>query len=337
MPAEWEPHDSTWLAWPHEKSDWPGRFDVIPAVYVEVLKALTESEKVNLLVKDEQQAAEAKELLDLNEVDNYQFHVVDNDRCWLRDSAPTCVFTKAGNAQWISWKFNAWSKYNNFGKDQYVASAVAAISGLEETKALDSNKHVVLEGGAIDSDGEGTLLVTEECLMSEEQQRNSGYSKEDYQRVFAEYLGTKVCIWLGKGIPGDDTHGHIDGVCRFVGPGKVVLCGPRKGDDSYRRVFEDNLSRLLNIKDARGRSLEVIEIPLPSELLHDGGVLPASYANFLIANSSVLVPVFEDPCDQEVLATFSELFPGRKIVGINCKDFILGLGAIHCISQPQFE
>ena len=336
MPAEWELHDSTWLAWPHEKSDWPGRFDVIPAVYVEILKALTESEKVNLIVKNVNQLLEAKDLLDRAEVGNYQFHIIENDRCWMRDSAPTCVYTLEGNTQWVSWKFNAWSKYNNFGKDQFVASKVAAISEIEEIKAEDSGKPVVLEGGAIDADGEGTLLVTEECLMSEEQQRNPGFKKEDYERVFARYLGTRKTIWLGQGIPGDDTHGHIDGVCRFVAPHKVVLCGPRRSEDSYRKVFEDNLKRLSEAKDAHNRSIEVVEIPLPDEIIHDGYVLPASYANFLIANTAVLVPIFKDNCDEEVLEIFAGLFPGRKIVGINCRDFILGLGAIHCITQPQF-
>lgn len=338
MPAEWELHESTWLAWPHEPSDWPGRFEVIPAVYVELLKAITASEKVNLVLKNESMAAEAKSLLDRAEVDNYKIHLIDNDRCWMRDSAPTCVYTVDRKPHWISWKFNAWSRYDNFGKDQYVAAEVAKISGLAETKAVDSKtgNPVVLEGGAIDSDGEGTLLVTEECLMSSEQQRNSGFEKQDYERVFAEYLGTKTCIWLGQGIPGDDTHGHIDGVCRFVAPGKVVLCGPRRGDSSYKKIFEDNVKRLSAVKDAKGRTLEIVEIPLPSELRYDGYVLPASYANFLIGNKAVFIPIFQDACDEEVLNIFAELFPGRKIVGINCKDFILGLGAIHCITQPQF-
>ena len=335
MPAEWEPHESTWLAWPHQESDWPGKIELIPDVYLEIIKELSLSEKVNLVCKDPELASQAKQKL--NGVSNYQIHIIDNDRSWLRDSAPTCVYDSDGKPQWVCWKFNAWSKYDNFGKDQFVANILAQISGLKEIRARYNNNDVVLEGGAIDSDGCATLLVTEECLLSQEQQRNSGFSKQDYEKVFKQYLGVKKTIWLGKGVAGDDTHGHIDGVCRFVAPGKVVLCGPRAGDDSYKEIFEDNVRRIKAEKDALGREIEIIEIPLPQEITHQGDVLPASYANFLIANKVVLIPIFQDPADEEVLGIFKSLFPNRKIVGINCKDFILGLGAIHCIAQPQFK
>ena len=196
-----------------------------------------------------------------------------------------------------------------------------------------NGKRVILEGGAIDSNGQGTLLVTEECLISKTQERNIGFKKEDYEEVFRKYLGIEKTIWLGKGVAGDDTHGHIDGVCRFVAPKKVVLCGPGEGRESYRGVFEDNVARIKKVD----QEIEIIEVPLPKEIKHEADILPASYANFLIANKVVLIPTFKDPADDKVLEIFKNLFPQRKIVGINCRDFILGLGAIHCITQPQFK
>ncbi len=337
MPGEWEEHESTWLAWPHEESDWPGKFNKIEDVYIEILKELTKSEKVDLVLKDEALASRAKKKLDDSDIENYQIHIIDNDRSWLRDSAPTCVYDKDKNPLWLNWKFNAWSKYDNFSKDTLLNEKVVRASKLNSLIAEHKGARVVLEGGAIDSDGQGTLLVTEECLISPTQERNPGFKKEDYEKVFKKYLGVEKTIWLGKGVAGDDTHGHIDGVCRFVAPAKVVLCGPRKRDESYREVFEDNLRRIKAQKDAKGREIEVIEIPLPQEIKDDGDILPASYTNFLIANKVVLIPIFKDPVDKQVLDIFKNLFPNRKIVGVDCRDFILGLGAIHCITQSQFR
>ncbi len=333
MPAEWEKQDSIWMAWPHEESDWPGKFNLIPDVYLQILKELSPTQKVNLVLKDEDLATSVEGILKKANINNYQVHIIDNDRSWLRDSAPTCVYDSNEKPSWVNWKFNAWSKYENFSKDSLLNEKVVEASGLSSINAEHNAKRVVLEGGAIDSNGQGALLVTEECLISPTQERNISFKKEDYEEVFKNYLGIKKTIWLGKGVAGDDTHGHIDGVCRFVGEKKVVLCGPREGGESYRDTFEDNVAR---IKKADSE-IEIIKIPLPQEIKHEGDILPASYANFLIANKVVLIPIFKDSADAEVLEIFKSLFPNRKIVGINCRDFILGLGAIHCITQPQFK
>jgi agmatine deiminase len=340
MPAEWEQHEATWLAWPHQESDWLDSFPKIKFVYCEIVKSLCLGERVEILCDNDalkEQAAQCLSDAGISE-QSYRLHLVKNDRGWLRDSAPTSVISLSGSVSWVAWKFNAWARYEDYAFDALVPNAVAEISGLPIKPGLqpESGKQVVLEGGAIDSDGQGTLLATEECLLSSVQQRNPGFSKQDYQTVFSEYLGVKKCIWLNKGVPGDDTHGHIDGICRFVDKGKVLLCTPRNGDQELTAIYDENKKRLLKSTDALGKPIEVIDLPLPREIYYQDQLLPASYANFYIANNIVLVPVFKDANDEPALRIFENLYPEREIVDIDCSDLIVGMGALHCITQPQF-
>ncbi|HOW69877.1 MAG TPA: agmatine deiminase family protein [Phycisphaerae bacterium] len=339
MPAEWEPHDATWIAWPHHEPDWPGKFEPIHWVYAEIVRVLSGSERVEILCHDEATRVKAAGFLEQNGVGatRYRLHKVANDRSWLRDSAPTAVHTTGGEIVWIQWRFNAWAKYDNYRLDEGVPRFIAEATGLERVEALrpDNGLPFVLEGGGIDTDGGGTLLVTEECFLSEQQCRNPGLSREGYEEAFARYLGIRKTVWLGRGCVGDDTHGHIDDLARFVAPATVVLAYEDNVSDGNHEMSVDNLERLKRATDAAGRSLTVVTIPMPEPVLFGGERLPASYANFYIANSVVVVPTFNDPNDRVVLATLAGLFPNRRVVGIHCRDLILGLGTLHCLSQQQ--
>ena len=337
MPAEWEPHQATWIAWPYLEEDWPGKLSAVNWVYTEIVRVLSESERVEILCHNEEIRAHAAELLALTHVpvERFRLHVVPNNRSWLRDSAPTAVRSADGSLEWIAWQFNAWAKYDNYLLDQKVPEAISNISEIPHTPALrsDNTEALVMEGGVFDTDGEGTLLVTEECLLSEVQLRNKGFSKADYESAFAKYLGISKTIWLGKGCIGDDTHGHVDDIARFVGAG-VVVVAEDEADPNYPALFE-NYERLMQATDANGRKLKVVPLPMPRLISLGGDVLPASYAKFYIANTTVLVPTFNDPADSRAIAILSELFPDRKVVGIHSVDLVLGQGTLHCLTQQQ--
>ena len=338
MPAEWESHDATWIAWPHHEPDWPGKLAPIPWVYAEIVRVLHAFERVEILCHTEDVRAAAETHLRAHGVtENFRLHVVPNDRVWLRDSAPTAVFDGRGRLNWINWRFNAWAKYDNFARDERVGEAVARITGLPRSQPLrpDTGEPVVLEGGAIDADGEGTLLVTEECLLSPVQQRNPGLTREGYERVFNEYLGIRQTIWLGEGCVGDDTHGHVDDVARFVAPGIIVLAYEEDpADDENHRRSVDNMVRL-ELAGASNGAFKVVKLPFPRAVTMRGERLPASYANFYIANGVVLVPTFNDPSDRVALNTLAELFPNRQVVGVHAVDLVWGFGTLHCLSQQQ--
>ena len=336
-PAEWEAHQATWIAWPHEETDWPGKFEPIKWVYAEIVRVLSESEHVHILVHDSIVEQEASAVLAAAGLDKsrYSLHQAANDRSWLRDSAPIGVKDENGETTWLRWAFNAWAKYDNYMQDESIPAAVVAISGLRSVEPEFAGLPIVLEGGAVDTDGEGTILATEECLLSTVQQRNQSMNREDYEAVFRFWFGAKKTIWLPRGICGDDTHGHIDDLARFVRPGAVVLAVPEdEADQDYEtcREAEDVLSAAV---DSHGRHLEVIRLPMPRKLYFAGQLLPASYANFYIANNAVLVPTFNDPCDRAALNILADLFPGRKVVGIHSVDLVLGLGTLHCLTQQQ--
>jgi agmatine deiminase len=339
MPAEWAPHDATWIAWPHHEPDWPGKIEPIHWVYAEIVRRLAPHERVEILCHDEVVAARAHDRLGRAGVaeNRYRLHVVANDRSWVRDSGPTAVHDAVGGVRWIHWQFNAWARYDNFGCDVKVATAIAGITGLGRITARrpGSGEPLVLEGGSIDTDGEGTLLTTEECLLSDVQCRNPGMSRADYERAFGEYLGITRTIWLGGGIEGDDTHGHVDDIARFVAPGVVVLAYEKNPGDVNHAASAENLQRLLDARDAAGRPLQVVRLPMPGPLWFEGARLPASYANFYVANRVVLVPTFNDPNDRVALNTLAELFPGRQVIGIHAVDLVLGNGTLHCLTQPQ--
>ncbi len=340
MPAEWEPHAATWIAWPHNEPDWPGKLEAVHWAFVEVVRALVEGERVEILCHDGATRRRAVECLRRGGVPKERFglHTVPNDRCWVRDSGPTAVLDASGEVVWIRWRFNAWARYDNWRLDAGVAAAVARLSGLEQVEARrpGGDEQLVLEGGALDTDGDGTVMVTEECLLSGPQARNPGLSRADYERILGRYLGARRVIWLAGGCAGDDTGGHVDDVARFVGPATVALAHePNPADEENHRASEANLARLRQATDARGRPLRVVTLPMPRPLYFDGERLPASYANFYIANGRVLVPTFNDPADGVALGTLAELFPDRQVIGIHAVDLVWGFGALHCLTQQQ--
>jgi agmatine deiminase len=336
MPAEWERHDATWIAWPHHEPDWPGKLAPIPWVYGEIVRVLHRHERVEILCHDEQVREDARSVLDAHGVDasGYRLHVVPNDRVWLRDSAPTAVRADDGSVALVNWGFNAWAKYDNYARDARVGEAVAQLTGLPRIEPVrpDTGERVILEGGGIEANGEGLLVVTEEWLLSDTQVRNPGLSREGYEQVFRDYLGVRQTIWLGEGCVGDDTHGHVDDIARFVAPDVIVLAHEEDpADENHRRSY-DNLRRLELIS---GRNLKVVTLPFPRPVVMNGERLPASYANFYLANGVVIVPTFNDPNDRVALNTLASLMPDRQVVGIHAVDLVWGLGTLHCLSQQQ--
>ena len=336
MPAEWELHRATWIAWPHYAPDWPGRFGPIPWCFGEIVRALVRGETVAVLVNatTEQRARRMFTRLAIDP-SRVEFRRVATDRSWVRDTGPLFVRTPAGAVAATLWRFNGWAKYPNHRRDARVSAAIARAAGSPAIRAEVEGRGVVLEGGAIDVDGQGTLLATEECLLSEVQARNPGLTRTALESALGEALGVRKVLWLGRGIAGDDTHGHIDDVCRFVAPGVVVLCAETDPHDANYQLLAENRERLETARDAAGRKLDVVELPMPSPIVFDGVRVPASYANFYVANGRVLVPVFNDPRDRDALGILAELFPDREITPIYCGDLIWGLGTIHCMTQQE--
>jgi agmatine deiminase len=375
MPAEWEAHAATWLAWPHYHGDWPGKFEPIPWVYAEIIRNLAQHERVELIVNDSSAARQARKVLDRAGAlsANVHFHHWPTNRVWLRDSG--CIFLTCGagapsassgqalaherrpspptpeaSSIAIKFRFNAWAKYSNWRHDEKIGSLMAhalpptlAAKGaarmgqphFRETRPISGGARVVLEGGSIDVNGAGTILSTEECLLSKVQQRNPHMTRVHYEKVFADYLGAPHTIWLGRGIFGDDTHGHVDDLTRFVEKDTVITMVEPNSKDVNHAPLRANLRRLQAARDQDGRQLTIVEIPMPQPVVFEGRRLPASYANFFIANEVVLAPVFNRPNDRIALNTLAELFPNREIVPIYSGDFIWGLGAMHCMTQQQ--
>jgi len=337
FPAEFEPHAATWIAWPHHEPDWPGKLEPIPWVYAEIARVLSRHERVEILCHNEDVRDGAQHVLVAHGVTkNVRLHVVPTDRVWLRDSAPTGVIGDDGRTVLVSWRFNAWAKYPNYEQDALVGQAVAAITGLHriEPHRPDTGERVVLEGGAIDGNGRGTLLATEECLLSTVQSRNPGLTREGYESVFRDTLGIERTIWLGDGCVGDDTHGHVDDIARFTSPDVIVLAYEEDpADDNHRRSV-DNERRLAHASAELG-PFRIVRLPYPRAVTMNDERLPASYANFYIANGVVIVPTFNDRSDRVALNTLAELFPDREVVGIHAVDLVWGLGTLHCLTQQQ--
>jgi len=337
MPAEWARHEATWLAFPHNAADWPGKFGPIPWAYAEIVRWAAAGETVRLVVKDRAHEATARRVLAKSHVplERIEFHRWPTDRGWMRDTGPIWV-TRPGAKAIARFQFDAWSKYPNWKKDVKLPERAAKALGAEIRAIVHRERPVVLEGGAIDVNGAGTILTTEECMLDPEVQvRNPGFGRDDYESVFRDALGARNTIWLGKGIAGDDTHGHVDDLARFVGPRTIVLV--REGDpkDANYAPLEENRERLEGARLEDGSRPEVVHLPMPAPLRFDGMRLPASYANFYIANAAVLVPTFGDPADREALGILGELFPDRRVVGIHARDLVWGLGTIHCLSQQE--
>jgi agmatine deiminase len=337
LPAEWEPHTATWIAWPHRQSDWPGKFPPIPWVFAEIVRLLHYSERVRVLVNNSSVQRRAQQVLrwagvDLGRVDFFAF---PTDRDWMRDSAGLFLRDPSGHLGVTDFCFNAWAKYDDWQLDNALPRQIADSLRLQRWEPEHQGRRVVLEGGSIDVNGRGLLLTTEECLLSEEQQRNPGFTKGDYEQVFAAYLGVQKVLWLGRGIAGDDTHGHVDDLARFVNPHTIVtVVEEDRGDVNYEPL-QENLERLRHMTGLDGRPLEIVTLPMPSPVLFRGQRLPASYANFYIANERVLVPTFNDPNDRRALETLAALFPGRTVVGIHAVDLVWGLGTLHCLTQQE--
>jgi agmatine deiminase len=337
MPAEWGPHDATWLAWPHNVKDWPGKFAPIPWVYADIVRNVARGETVRLLVRDAEHEQKARKVLARAGVDlaNVELRHVRTDRVWTRDAGPIFV-RKDGRKAIARFRFNAWAKYPDWKHDVKIPERAARALGVPLLPARHQGRDVVLEGGAIDVNGQGTILTTEECLLDPEVQvRNPGFSREDYEAVFREALGAPNAIWLGKGIAGDDTHGHVDDLARFVGPRTIVLCREKNPDDPNHRVLEENRERLEGARLQDGSRPEVVALPMPAPVVFDGQRLPASYANFYVANAAVLVPTFNDPHDRIALGILAELFRDRPVVGVHAVDLVWGLGTLHCLSQQE--
>jgi agmatine deiminase len=342
MPAEWEPHEATWLAWPHNRSDWPGKFAAIPFVYAEIVRHLAQVEQVRILVNDAAAEQQARTVLrDAGALSRaVEFIRRPTNRVWTRDYGP--IFVRRSRSPQLGatvWRFNAWAKYRDWQRDAQVATAITRVMRIPVWQPEVENggrpRPVVLEGGSIDVNGRGALLTTEECLLSTVQPRNPGLSREQLEDVFRRYLGIRKVLWLGRGISGDDTHGHVDDIARFVGPRTVAAAVERDPADPNYQPLRDNLRRLRSMTDQAGKRLRVVGLPMPAPVVYQGQRLPASYANFYIANRLVLVPVFNDANDRPALNTLAELFPGRRIVGIYSGDLIWGLGALHCMTQQQ--
>jgi agmatine deiminase len=335
-PAEWEPHAATWLVWPHNRKDWPGKFAPIPLVYAEIIRHLGRRERVELIVDDAAAEAKARRLLVRAGAwsGNVRFHHWPTDRIWVRDSG--CTFTKDGpELGAVRWRFNAWAKYPDFQRDELIGGHMAEAAGAGAFQARHGGRPVVLEGGSIDGNGRGTLLTTEECLLSEVQQRNPGLGRADYERVFKEHLGVRAVIWLERGVAGDDTHGHVDDISRFVAADTVVTVVEPDPSQPNHAPLQENLRRLRAARDQDGNPLRVVELPMPGPVTFGGVLLPASYGNFYIANGLVLVPVFNDRNDRLALNILADLFPDREVIGIYAGDLILGFGALHCLTQQQ--
>jgi agmatine deiminase len=336
LPAEWEEHQATLLSFPSEGRDWPGKYQAIQWAFVEIVRKVANYEPVILLVNSVQHLGKVKEMLVKahTPIEQIEFIICDTNRNWMRDSGPIIVQRSDNKREALQFGFNGWAKYPNHRKDRKVPKAVAKFLNIDIEPVIYKGRHVVLEGGAIDINGCGTLLTTEECLLHPSiQVRNLGFSKADYEHVFQKYLGISNVIWLGNGIEGDDTHGHVDDICRFINKNTILACfEPDKSDKNHKNLA-DNIHRLENSVLEDGKKPEIVKLPMPGRMDFEDVRLPSSYINFLITNGCVLVPTFNDKNDYKALGIIDELFPGRDIVGINATDLIWGFGTLHCLSH----
>jgi len=340
MPAEWEPHEATWMAWPHRPDDFPGKLAAVRWAFVEIIRRIVPGETVRLIVESRAHRRQAERMLARAGADPARVELIDwpTDRGWTRDFGP--VFVKRTRPREalavVDFRFNAWCKYPQWRRDDRIAARAAKRLRLRRFVPLARGRQFVLEGGAIDVNGQGTLITTEQCLLQQRRHvRNPGTNRIETENILRDYLGADNVIWLSKGIAGDDTNGHVDDFCRFVGPRTVVLCHESDPRDANHAPLADARERLQSARLPGGAKLEIVPLPMPAPLYFDGLRLPASYANFYIANAAVLVPTFNDPSDRVAMGTLAELFPGREVVGIHAVDLVLGLGAVHCLTQQR--
>lgn len=339
FPAEWEKQQGILLCFPHNGNDWPGKYAAIQWAFVEYIKKIATHEKVILVVASERLKEKVVGMLETAHVNLEQvsFIIHKTNRSWMRDSGPIIV-TKGKERKALNFNFNGWAKYKNFQLDRHVPQKVADFLKIPLEQVQYKGKPVILEGGAIDVNGKGTLITSEECLLDPKiQVRNPNFTKADYEAIFNQYLGITNTIWLGDGVQGDDTHGHIDDLTRFVNADTIITVVESDKKETNYKALQENLRRLQNAVLENGKKPNIVTLPMPHRIDFDGISLPASYANFLITNKTVLVPTFNDARDREALNTLAQLFPEREIIGISCIDFIWGFGTLHCLSQqiPQ--
>lgn len=338
-PAEWARHDAVWMAWPPNGRDWPDRFGAIPWVFTEIIRQLAPTEPIRLIVATPLLATKAREALRMADAlpPTLELLTIPVGRCWLRDMGPIFGLDAEGRKTVLHFQFTAWGKYKAYRHDERMPALAAEQRRLPLVRPEALGRRIVLEGGASDVNGAGDALATEECLLDESHQpRNPGWTRGDYERMFAEWLGAPNVLWLGRGLAGDeDTHGHVDDIARFVNPRTIVLARERNPADPNYAALEENRERLRGARLADGSRPDVIELPLPAPRTHGGRRLPASYANFYIGNDRVLVPTFNDPADRRALGVLAELFPDREVVGIHAGDLVLGLGALHCLVHEE--
>ncbi|MEX2189435.1 MAG: agmatine deiminase family protein [Bacteroidota bacterium] len=337
MPAEWEGHEATWLGWPHNKEDWPGKFPPIPWTYAEIARRIVPGENVRIIVNSKAHDALAKRVLkkagvDLTRVEFFRF---PTDRGWTRDFGP--MFVKSNSELAINeFGFTGWAKYPNHKKDRQIHAKAAKALGVRLFHPKSGKKQFVLEGGAIDVNGLGTLITTEECLLDQENQvRNPGMNRAEAEQALKDWLGVTTVLWFGKGITGDDTHGHVDDLARFADPGTIVLCRETDSTDVNYRALEENFERARDMRLENGSKPEIVPLPMPEPLYFSGLRLPASYANFYFCNAALLVPTFNDPNDRKALGILSEIVRDRPVIGIHAVDLVWGFGTIHCLTQQQ--
>ena len=342
MPAEWEKQNSTLVAWPHNKNDWPNRFKKIPLVFAKIIAKISRVQKVYTLIENKHDKPKALELIKKFKVKVKNIFIIikKTDRVWTRDYGPIYLINEKKHKKIIlNWKFNAWAKYKNYLNDNSINNKIIKIKKMEciipQYRIKNKVKNIVLEGGAIDVNGLGCLLATEECLLSKVQERNPGLKKKDMEKIFTKYLGIKKTIWLNKGIVGDDTHGHVDDIARFVSKNVVFLAQEKNKKDKNFKALEDNYKILNKSSDQNNVKIKIIKIPMPKPIYIERVRVPASYLNFYIANKIVLVPTFNDPNDKIIIGIFKKYFKKRKIIPIDSSDLIWGFGAIHCMTQQE--
>tara|TARA_A100001011_G_scaffold91660_1_gene96289 strand:+ start:65 stop:1117 length:1053 start_codon:yes stop_codon:yes gene_type:complete len=337
MPAEWEHQKSTWIAWPHNKEDWPGKFGEIPLVFIKIITELSKFQMVNVLVKDKSYQKKIGFFLKTlgANIKKIRLVICKTDRAWTRDFLP--IFIKDHKKRNIlsKWEFNGWAKYKNFKNDNKAYLKINKFKKIKTIKPNYKKKKIVLEGGSIDVNGKGHLLTTMQCLLSKVQQRNKGLNKNDYNQIFKKYFGVNKVIWLNKGIYGDDTHGHIDDLARFINKNKIFIAIEKNKKDKNFENLKENIEIIKTFKKDNKEKFKIIYIPMPKPKFIDGIRLPASYLNFYIANKVVLVPSFNDPKDKIVLRLFKKHFKNRKIIPIDCSILVWGFGTIHCLTQQE--
>ncbi len=337
FPAEWEPHEATWLSWPKNRDDWPGKMQVVGWVFAEMVRAIAPHETVRILVSDatmEKRAASILRRADAS-LDSVEFWRIPTDRSWCRDFGPIHLVGPEGKAI-LDFHFNGWAKYDDWKRDTKIAGKVARKRKLPLFEATMNGRPMRLEGGGIEVNGKGTVVTTEECYLDHAAQiRNAGATRADYEQAFADHLAAPHTIWLNRGVAGDDTHGHVDDICRFVNETTLVLAVEDDPSDVNYVPLQENRERLQGARLEDGRPPVVVELPMPGPIVYDGMRLPASYANFYIATGVVIVPTFNHENDRVALGILQELMPDRRVVGIHAVDLVWGLGALHCLTQQE--